>query len=129
MKICAACRAEFTPGSNRARYCGPDCRRAARRSRTPRAEPSGVIGSRRAGFRVVIDGVEGVWRPRYLRDSADRDRLPHLDRSTDATEDLAGMVTFEGSRHSGGIRAVSMRDDRARRWAIEAHGVDLGPGL
>jgi len=127
VKTCATCSRDFVPGSNRARYCSDDCRKAARRERTPKAEPVGVVGSRRDGFRVVINGVEAVWRPRYLRE--DRERLSYLDRAADATEDLSGLATFEGSRHGGGIRAVSLRDDDARRWAIEAHGVDIGAGL
>lgn len=128
MKTCDRCGVDFTPGSNRALYCSSECKAAAKRHRDHPPAPA-PVGSRRDGFRVVIDGVEAVWRPRYLRDSAERDRLPHLDRTTDATEDLAGMGTFEGSRHGGTIRAVPMRDDEVRRWAIEERGVDIGAGL
>lgn len=128
MKTCDRCRKPFTPRSNRARYCSPECRRAVRRDRQRIPAPV-PVGSRRDGYRVVINGVEGTWKPRYLRDSADRDRFPYLDRATDATEDLAGMGTFEGSRHGGVIRAVSLRDDEPRRWVIEVHGVDIGPGF
>lgn len=97
------------------------------RQTTPKANP---VGSRREGFRVVIDGVEAVWRPRHLREGYEaRDGVPYLDRATDALEDLAGMGTYEGSRHGGGIRAVSKRDDEVRRWAIEERGVDIGAAL
>lgn len=132
-KTCASCGASFVPGSNRARYCSPECRRAVRRSRTPRTEPEAVVGSRREGFRFVITDpetgrtVEGRWRPAYLRE--DRERLGYLDRASGDLEHLAGLATFEGSRHRGGIRAVSLRDDPVRRWVIEHHGEDLGAGL
>lgn len=135
MKVCATCGEPFAPGSNRARYCGDECRRAARRARTPKAAPVGVVGSRREGFAFRIttpDGrtLEGRWRPRYLEE--DRERIGYLDRRTGPEEDLAhleGLGTFEGSRHGGTIRPVSLREDDVRRWAIEVHGVDVGAGL
>ncbi len=138
VKTCARCGVTFEPGSNRARYCSDDCRKAVRRARTPKAEPVGVVGTRREGFAFRITDpatgrtIEGRWRPRYLDDEDPRDRLGYLDRRTGPDEDLAhieGLLVFEGSRHGGGIKRVAMRDDGPRRWAIDARGVDIGAAL
>jgi hypothetical protein len=123
---CARCSEPFKPGSNRARYCSPECRRAVRRARTPKAEPGEVIGNRREGFRVVIDGVEGRWVPSYLRE--DRERLPRISSG----EDLRAMpTTYDGAKSGGGIdrRRKALARDAARLWALDTFGVDIGSDL
>ena len=135
MRACRECGAPLPALSRRGRppaYCREACRRAARRARQ-RATKAEAVGSRREGFAFQITDpetgrtIEGRWRPRYLEE--DRDRLPRIDPERDPAGDLAGLIVFEGSRHRGGIRAVGLKHDEARRWAIDARGVDLEPGL
>lgn len=120
---CESCANRYTPRSSTARYCSPACKEAARKARRPR--PPAPVGNRREGFAVVIDGVPGVWRPKYL--SEDRDRLP-----TASPEDLSSMPgRYDGSKSKGQVdrRCVALARDAARQWALETHGVDIGAGL
>lgn len=45
-KTCDRCRSPFTPGSNRARYCSPTCRRAARTEYEEARKTSAYAGAR-----------------------------------------------------------------------------------
>lgn len=121
MKNCHECSNPFTPGSNRAKWCSTACRD---RSRGRGAVPQ-PVGNRRDGFRVVIDGVERRWRPRYL--SEDRGRVPLATR-----DDLRNLRSvFDGSKSGGAIDRyrTAAANDEARQWALEACGVDIGADL
>lgn len=123
-KTCAVCPTEFEPGSNRARYCSDACRTAARRARTGERTPR-PFGNRRDGFNVVIDGVPGVWRPKYLTE--DQNRLP-----TANPEDLRTMPgRFDPSKSRGQVdrKGKALARDAARQWALNEFGVDIGPDM